>query len=223
MIAALAVVTLLPAGRALDNGLARTPPMGWNSWNKFACNGLNEQVMRATADAIATNGMKDAGYQYVNHRRLLADRPRRRRQHRRRRRRNFPPASKRSPTTFTARAEVRHLYRRRHQNLRRPPRQHGPRISGRPAICRVGRRLPQIRLVQHAARPERRVLLHAHARRARRDRPTHGLQHLRVGIQQALALGRTRSATSGAPPATSRTAGTAKSSGAATASCRSST
>jgi alpha-galactosidase len=40
--------------------------MGWNSWNKFACKGLNEQVVRATADAIATNGMKDAGYQYVN-------------------------------------------------------------------------------------------------------------------------------------------------------------
>ncbi|MGD0368127.1 MAG: glycoside hydrolase family 27 protein [Acidobacteriaceae bacterium] len=66
MIAALALLTLLPAGRALDNGVARTPPMGWNSWNKYACKGLNEQVVRATADAIATNGMKDAGYQYVN-------------------------------------------------------------------------------------------------------------------------------------------------------------
>jgi alpha-galactosidase len=65
-IAAVALLTLLPAGRALDNGVARTPPMGWNSWNKFACKGLNEQVVRATADAIATNGMKDAGYQYVN-------------------------------------------------------------------------------------------------------------------------------------------------------------
>src|SRR5438132_14392314 len=31
-------------GMALDNGLARTPPMGWNSWNKFACKGLNEKV-----------------------------------------------------------------------------------------------------------------------------------------------------------------------------------
>jgi len=40
--------------------------MGWNSWNKFACKGLNEQVVRATADAIASNGMKDAGYVYVN-------------------------------------------------------------------------------------------------------------------------------------------------------------
>jgi alpha-galactosidase len=50
---------------ALDNGLARTPPMGWNSWNKFACNGLNEKVVRETADTMAANGMKDAGYQYV--------------------------------------------------------------------------------------------------------------------------------------------------------------
>jgi alpha-galactosidase len=52
-------------GRALDNGLARTPPMGWNSWNKFACKGLNEKVVRETADAMAGNGMKDAGYQFI--------------------------------------------------------------------------------------------------------------------------------------------------------------
>ncbi len=45
--------------------LAQTPPMGWNSWNKFACD-VNEQVIRAAADAMATNGMKDAGYQYIN-------------------------------------------------------------------------------------------------------------------------------------------------------------
>jgi alpha-galactosidase len=46
------------------NGLALTPPMGWNSWNKFACN-VNEQTVRETADAIAASGMRDAGYQYV--------------------------------------------------------------------------------------------------------------------------------------------------------------
>ena len=46
------------------NGLAPTPPMGWNSWNKFACN-VNEQVVRGTADAIVASGMRDAGYQYV--------------------------------------------------------------------------------------------------------------------------------------------------------------
>ena len=60
-----AAVGISAAGHALDNGLAKTPPMGWNSWNKYACKGLNEAVVRSTADAIASNGMKDAGYQYV--------------------------------------------------------------------------------------------------------------------------------------------------------------
>lgn len=45
--------------------LALSPPMGWNSWNKFQCD-VNEDLIRQTADAMATNGMKDAGYQYVN-------------------------------------------------------------------------------------------------------------------------------------------------------------
>jgi alpha-galactosidase len=57
---------LVPAtSKALENGLARTPPMGWNSWNKFACKGLNETVVRETADQMVSNGMKDAGYEYV--------------------------------------------------------------------------------------------------------------------------------------------------------------
>jgi alpha-galactosidase len=47
------------------NELALTPPMGWNSWNKFQCN-VDETIVRAMADAMATNGMKDAGYQYIN-------------------------------------------------------------------------------------------------------------------------------------------------------------
>jgi alpha-galactosidase len=45
--------------------LAKTPPMGWNSWNKFQCN-VSEQLIRETADAMVTSGMRDAGYQYVN-------------------------------------------------------------------------------------------------------------------------------------------------------------
>lgn len=38
--------------------------MGWNTWNKFACN-VSEQLVRSMADAIVKSGMKDAGYQYV--------------------------------------------------------------------------------------------------------------------------------------------------------------
>lgn len=48
----------------LDNGLARTPPMGWNSWNHFGCD-VSEQLIEQEADAIASSGMRDAGYQYV--------------------------------------------------------------------------------------------------------------------------------------------------------------
>ncbi|HEY6372716.1 MAG TPA: glycoside hydrolase family 27 protein [Candidatus Sulfotelmatobacter sp.] len=50
---------------AADSTLAATPPMGWNSWNRFACKVTAEDV-RAAADAIASNGMKAAGYVYVN-------------------------------------------------------------------------------------------------------------------------------------------------------------
>jgi alpha-galactosidase len=45
-------------------GLALTPPMGWNSWNKFACD-VDENLIRETADAMVTSGMKAAGYQYI--------------------------------------------------------------------------------------------------------------------------------------------------------------
>ena len=45
--------------------LAKTPPMGWNSWNKFACN-INEDLIRQTADAMVSTGMRDAGYSYIN-------------------------------------------------------------------------------------------------------------------------------------------------------------
>jgi alpha-galactosidase len=48
-----------------DNGLARTPPMGWNSWNKFA-GAVDDAAVRAMADAVASNGMRDAGYVYIN-------------------------------------------------------------------------------------------------------------------------------------------------------------
>ena len=55
---------LVPNARAWDNGVALTPPMGWNSWNKFACN-VSEEMIKSMADAMVSSGMKDAGYQYV--------------------------------------------------------------------------------------------------------------------------------------------------------------
>ncbi len=47
------------------NGLAKTPPMGWNSWNKFAGT-INDRIVREIADAMVSSGMRDAGYVYVN-------------------------------------------------------------------------------------------------------------------------------------------------------------
>ena len=50
---------------ALTNGLCLTPPMGWSSWNTFGCR-VTETEIRQMADAMATNGMKGAGYRYIN-------------------------------------------------------------------------------------------------------------------------------------------------------------
>ncbi len=53
-----------PAGGVLENRLARTPPMGWNSWNHFGCD-VSDSLIRQTADAMAASGLRDAGYRYV--------------------------------------------------------------------------------------------------------------------------------------------------------------
>jgi alpha-galactosidase len=47
------------------NGLAKTPPMGWNSWNLFAGK-IDDKTVRTMADAMVSSGMRDAGYIYVN-------------------------------------------------------------------------------------------------------------------------------------------------------------
>ncbi|MGA7712509.1 MAG: glycoside hydrolase family 27 protein [Rhizomicrobium sp.] len=46
------------------NGLAMTPPMGWNSWNKIGTD-VNEKAIRDAADAMVSSGMRDAGYRYI--------------------------------------------------------------------------------------------------------------------------------------------------------------
>src|SRR2546423_8663616 len=47
---------------SVSAGLALTPPMGWNTWNKFGCD-VSDQLVRGMADAVVKSGMKDAGYQ----------------------------------------------------------------------------------------------------------------------------------------------------------------
>jgi alpha-galactosidase len=65
LIACLAAVLFAATeARAWDNGVALTPPMGWNSWNKFGCN-VSEDLIKSMADGMVASGMKDAGYEYV--------------------------------------------------------------------------------------------------------------------------------------------------------------
>jgi len=54
-----------PLHKVPDNGLAQTPPMGWNSWNLFAGR-IDDQTVRTMADALVSSGMRDAGYIYLN-------------------------------------------------------------------------------------------------------------------------------------------------------------
>jgi alpha-galactosidase len=60
----LAMALLCVPAHAWDDGLARTPPMGWNSWNRFGCN-VSETLVREMADAMVGSGMRDAGYEYL--------------------------------------------------------------------------------------------------------------------------------------------------------------
>jgi alpha-galactosidase len=63
-LALVACLLAISGPAAGEDGLALTPPMGWNSWNRFGCE-VNEQVVRQAADAIVATGLKDAGYEYV--------------------------------------------------------------------------------------------------------------------------------------------------------------
>ena len=59
--AAAALLTATRGARALDNGLARTPQMGYNTWNDYRCKDINATNIAAVADAMVSNGLRDAG------------------------------------------------------------------------------------------------------------------------------------------------------------------
>ncbi|QHG89078.1 MULTISPECIES: glycoside hydrolase family 27 protein [Xanthomonas] len=56
---------LPPLQRLAPDGQARTPPMGWSSWNRFG-DKIDAATIRAIADALVSSGLRDAGYRYVN-------------------------------------------------------------------------------------------------------------------------------------------------------------
>jgi alpha-galactosidase len=55
---------LAPLSASAGN-VARTPPMGFNTWNKFGCS-VTGQILMDTATAMNATGLREAGYEYVN-------------------------------------------------------------------------------------------------------------------------------------------------------------
>ncbi|XP_052758079.1 uncharacterized protein LOC113513446 [Galleria mellonella] len=60
--------------RLLDNGLARTPPMGWMSWGYYMCGDkcddkpekcLDEQLILSVVDTFYKEGYQEAGFEYI--------------------------------------------------------------------------------------------------------------------------------------------------------------
>ncbi|KAG9011859.1 hypothetical protein FRB90_006957 [Tulasnella sp. 427] len=64
MLRFLTLLSLLAGAQALENGLARTPQMGWNTWNHFGCE-ITEDLILSAARVIVKTGLKDLGYEYV--------------------------------------------------------------------------------------------------------------------------------------------------------------
>ncbi len=58
-------VFTIKSTNALDNGLGLTPPMGWNTWNRYYCD-INQTVIYTNTDQIKRLGLAELGYNYVN-------------------------------------------------------------------------------------------------------------------------------------------------------------
>ena len=50
---------------SIDNGLGKTPPMGWNGWNQYLCE-VNETVFKQNANKIIELGLDKKGYIHIN-------------------------------------------------------------------------------------------------------------------------------------------------------------
>ncbi|CAL8287344.1 unnamed protein product [Merluccius merluccius] len=70
----LLLLALIPVSTSLDNGLLRTPPMGWMAWERFRCdidcnndpeNCISEKLFRDMADRLSEDGWRELGYEYV--------------------------------------------------------------------------------------------------------------------------------------------------------------
>jgi alpha-galactosidase len=59
----LLAASLAPA-HALQDGVARTPPLGWSTWLSFRLN-VSDSLLRTSADFLASSPLKPAGYEYI--------------------------------------------------------------------------------------------------------------------------------------------------------------
>ncbi len=137
----------------LDNGLALTPPMGFNDWNAFGCN-VDEQLIKQTADLFVSSGLKAAGYEYVNIDDCWLEEAAQRERASRPRSGEVPGRNQGHGELRPQQgAQARHLRGRRDRDVRRLSRQPRARADRRERLREVGRRLPQVRQLQQ---PERR-------------------------------------------------------------------
>jgi alpha-galactosidase len=66
-VAAVALLAWAAPARAIDDGLARTPPMGFNNWNATGCGSdFDADLVKSTARFFVRSGLKAAGYRYIN-------------------------------------------------------------------------------------------------------------------------------------------------------------
>ena len=69
------ILSVSQLASGLENGLARTPPMGWLAWERFRCNTdcandphncISERLFRQMADLVVSDGYQEVGYSYIN-------------------------------------------------------------------------------------------------------------------------------------------------------------
>ena len=203
-----------PASPALDNGLALTPPMGFNNWNSTHCGAeFNEAMVKGIADLFVVQGPQGRRLPVRQPRRLLG------------RCRTATPTATSSPTRPASRNGIKAVADYVHSkglkfgiytsagtktcDSNGFPGGARPRAAGRAAVRRRGASTTSSTTTATTRASTRRrgtpTMRDALAATGRPDR----LQHLRMGPEQAVGLGARTSATRGAPPATSATAGPA--------------
>jgi len=161
--------------------------MGWNSWNTFNVH-IDEKLIKDMADAITASGMRDAGYEYICSMMLALEGARRRRQSPRRYPNDSPMAMIGTGRYLHSKGFKFGIYNcGRHKDLRRLSRQLSARGSRRQDVRLLGRRLSQVRLVQHPTTAALRSVTRPCVMLARR-RSADCVQHVRLGNEPALDL-----------------------------------